>query len=97
MILAFLYVKETKDFLKTQSDLQTLTQIQIFSSNNLSNNPNINQQTNSSLLTKIKTFITQKIFPTTLKPLIGGSILMFMMQMFYYRTQFTLDTFGVSL
>lgn len=35
--------------------------------------------------------------PAEIKSLLGGSLLMFMMQMFYYRTQFTLDRFGVSL
>jgi len=32
-----------------------------------------------------------------MRALLGGSLLMFMMQMFYYRTQFTLDKFGISL
>ena len=39
----------------------------------------------------------QMVVPKELKALLGGSILMFMMQMFYYRTQFTLDQFGISL
>lgn len=37
------------------------------------------------------------LLPSNFKVIIGGSILMFMMQMFYYRTQFTLDRFGISL
>jgi hypothetical protein len=37
------------------------------------------------------------LVPLELKALLGGSLLMFMMQMFYYRTQFTLDRFGLSL
>lgn len=37
------------------------------------------------------------LLPRELKPIIAASIIMFMMQMFYYRTQFTLDRFGVSL
>jgi hypothetical protein len=39
----------------------------------------------------------KKILPHSLRPLIGGCVLMFVMQMFYYRTQFTLDRFGISL
>lgn len=39
----------------------------------------------------------RKILPHSLKSLLGGCILMFVMQMFYYRTQFTLDRFGISL
>jgi len=35
--------------------------------------------------------------PKNWKPIIGGGILMFMMQVFYYRTQFSLDKFGISL
>ena len=31
------------------------------------------------------------------KELMAGCVLMFTIQMFYYRTQFTLDRFGVSL
>ena len=34
---------------------------------------------------------------SNLKELFLGCILMFTLQMFYYRTQFTLDRFGISL
>lgn len=38
-----------------------------------------------------------KFKASSLRPLILGCTLMFTMQMFYYRTQFTLDRYGVSL
>jgi hypothetical protein len=41
--------------------------------------------------------IKEILLPKQILAIIGGSILMFMMQMFYYRTQFTLDRFGISL
>ena len=44
-----------------------------------------------------KRSVKEILLPKEFSAIIGGSILMFMMQMFYYRTQFTLDRFGISL